>query len=70
MNEFWGTWAYIINKKGAQTMINYGNIPINIQIDAKMIVLAKEGKLKIYGTLINYITAGHFGTEIQMPHEE
>jgi len=70
MSEFWGTWGYIINQKGAQTMITYGNIPITIQIDAKMIALAKEGKLKIYGTLINYISAGHFGSEIQMPHEE
>jgi GR25 family glycosyltransferase involved in LPS biosynthesis len=55
MREFWGTHGYLINKSGVQKMLKYGNIPIDDQIDAVMGRLAREGFLKIYAPMIQYI---------------
>lgn len=65
MLYFWGTWAYIINRKGIMCMQKYANVPISYQIDTSMSKLAKEGLLHIYAPHHDVVMPMHFGTEIQ-----
>jgi len=68
MREFWGTHGYLINQSGVNKMLQYGNIPIDDQIDAVMGKLARADTLHIYAPTVQYIPANtSFGSEIQKP---
>lgn len=51
INHFWGFYAYIINKKGAQILIDdYKKNGILMQIDSRASLLSMNKKLNIYGS--------------------
>lgn len=65
--DFWGTWSYMINRKGITAMQKYGNIPIEEQIDKVMTKMVEKGQFKIYAPKSNIIeTPTLFGTDIQV----
>jgi len=55
VNKFWGTHGYLINRKGAEKIIQYGGVPIDDQIDGAMGKLARDDILKIYSPYRNII---------------
>jgi len=71
INRFWGTHGYIVNKKGANKLIEYLDKPLSKQIDADLSLLIKRGLINVYG--INPIIVAQdpiFGSDIQETVEE
>lgn len=66
---FWGLSGYIVNKKGARTLVEeFKSRPISMQIDSKMSLMIMQGKLKVYGFREKVLWHNRTsGTDIQMP---
>lgn len=63
---FWGTWAYVINKKGAINFLKNCDIHnMDAQIDAYLSYLAQRGKINIYAVSDRIITTTDEGSDIQ-----
>ena len=69
VSAFWGLFGYLVNKKGAQKLINFVNEDkIDAQIDSYMAALSQQSKLNIYSTKDAIIyNNGDNTTDIQMP---
>lgn len=69
VSRFFGTHAYVINRKGIEKIMKYINVPIDRQIDAAMSDLAESRVLNVYATKIKYARQQNskFGTSIQIP---
>ena len=66
VNYFMGLQGYLISQRGVQKMLSYKNTPINLQIDAFMSKLIKDGELEVFITEQLLVGQGGFGTDIQM----
>jgi GR25 family glycosyltransferase involved in LPS biosynthesis len=67
---FWGMMFYVINKKGAQKIINEtNNDKTDSQIDSYLSRMAIQNKLKIYASEKNNIVYIHYNnvSTVQMP---
>jgi len=66
VNHFWLMHAYLINKKGAQKILDSGNLfPITQQIDSLLSQIS--GKINIYALTNNPVKQMNFSTDIQAP---
>jgi len=66
INRFWGTHGYIVNKAGANKLLEFLDKPLSKQIDADTSLLIKRGLINVYG--INPIIVAQdpvFGSDIQ-----
>ena len=65
---FWGTHAYIVNKQGAQKIVDdYQNEKIRMQVDSMLSLMIKRKQLNAYALKDVLVSPGHFGSEIQVP---
>lgn len=68
VRTFWGTHAILINKRGAQKMIDaYEVDKISMQIDSMMSRMCVHGTFTVYATKKQLVRQGQFGSEIQVP---
>lgn len=63
--SFWGTQGYLINKRGAQKLLQKA-FPISQQIDGYMSELATLGELKVYAFIENLVGQRDFVSDVQM----
>jgi GR25 family glycosyltransferase involved in LPS biosynthesis len=68
VRTFWGTHAYLLNKRGARKFVDsYQRDKIQVQIDSQMSMLARAGNLNVYIANRADVVTGDHGTDIQLP---
>ena len=68
VKTFWGTHAYLINKKGAMKFIySYKKDNIIFQIDSQMSMLSRAGGINIYLAYKADVVTRYQGSDIQLP---
>ena len=66
LHDFYGAGGYLINRQGAQKMIQNKETPIAHQVDLLIGKLCKEGKLNVYSVKNNLVDTAPMGSDVQM----
>ena len=67
LKSFWGMNCYVVNKKGAQKLVNeVEKYKIDGQIDSYLSKMAQQNKLNIYSSKFNYAICNSQDTNIQI----
>jgi len=67
LKSFWGMNCYIINKKGAQKLIDeVNNNKIDGQIDCYLSKMIQQNKITVYSSKIHYVSTNSKDTNIQV----